>query len=124
MEKRPAWLRRGDLGAFYAHCRKLLESRDGLVAYLESFEGSARARLVARFYAGYFSKAFTEEKRRALAEDFKALQKEVVALCEKYDATSNPMEQIAIRQKILDIGIPGDPQIHAKWVALYEGGML
>lgn len=124
VEARPAWLRRGELGAFHAHCRKLLESRDKLVAYLEGIEGSIRMQLVARFYAGYLSKSFPEEKRRALVEDFKKLQREVASLNEKYEATSNPMEQIAIRQKILDIGIPGDPQLHAKWVALYEGGML
>lgn len=124
VESRPAWLRRGELGGFYAHCRALLEARDKLIAYLESVEGSMRARLVARYYVGYFSKTFSDEQRRALEEDFKALQKEIMALNEKYEVTSNPMEQIAIRKKILDIGIPGDPKIHPKWVALFEGGGL
>ena len=123
VEAKPAWLRRGELGAFHAYCRKLLEARNKLVAHLDGVEGSARARLVARFYAGYFSKEFPEEKRRALAEDFKSIQKEVSTLIEKYEATSNPMEQIAIRSKILGTGLPGDPRIHAKWVAVYEGGM-
>ena len=52
------------------------------------------------------------------------MQKEIMALNEKYEVTSNPIEQIAIRKKILDIGIPGDPKIHPKWVALFEGGGL
>ena len=78
---------------------------------------------MARFYASYFSKEFPSEKRRALAEDFKALQKQVIALNEKYEATSNPMEQNAIRKTILDTGLPGDPMIHPRWVALYAGGM-
>lgn len=124
VEGRPSWLRRKELGAFYAHCRTLLQARDKLIAYLEGVEGSARARLVARFYVGFFSKTFPDEKRRALAEDFKALQREVLALNEKYEAVSNPMEQIAIRKKILDTGLPGDPQIHPKWVAEYEGRLL
>ena len=123
VEARPAWLRRGELGAFHSHCRKILAARDKLVGYLASFKGSARAVLVARFYAGYFSGDFSLEKKRTLAGEFRALQKEIASLNEKYDASSNPMEQIAIRAKILGLGLPGDPQMHAKWVAFYEGGM-
>ncbi len=123
VEDRPSWLRRGELGSFHAHCRKILSARDKLITYLESFEGSLRARIVARFYAEYFSQTASMDKRRQLADDFKALQREITSLNEKYEASSNPMEQIAIRAKILELGIPGDPQMHAKWVALYEGGM-
>ena len=122
VENRPAWLRRGALGSFYSYCKKLLLTRDKLIGYLESYEGSKRAELIARFYAGYFSKSFNLEKQRALAESFRELQREIASLNEKYDASSNPMEQITIRAKILALGIPGDPQMHAKWVAIYEGG--
>lgn len=123
VKSKPSWLRKGELGAFYDYCCGLLDAKDKLIAHLESLDGSVRAKLVARFYASYFSKEFPSEKRRALAEDFKALQKQVIALNEKYEATSNPMEQIAIRKTILDTGLPGDPMIHPRWVALYEGGM-
>ena len=124
VEARRPWVRRGDLGRFYAYCRTLLESRDKLVADLKGFEGSPRARLVARFYSGYFSKSFSEDQRRELAEEFKKIQHEVADLNEKYEnSTSNPIEQIRIRAIILDTGIPGDVQIRPKWVSQSEGGM-
>lgn len=123
VSERPAWLRKGELGTFYEYCRKILTARDGLISYLKKYEGSPRAKLVTRYYAGFFAEDFEYSERQAIAAEFKRIQKEVAELNEKYDNAPDPVEQIALRAKILATGLPGDPQMHAKWVALYEGGV-
>lgn len=119
---RPAWLRKGELGAFHTSCLDLQARRKRLVDFLSSYKGTApRAELITRFYAGYFSDDFDIAKRKALADRFKRIQREVSELCETYSNVSNPFEQINVRAKILTTGIPGDAQLHAKWVQKYEG---
>jgi len=123
VEERPKWLRRGKLGEFYKYCVSLQESRERIVRFLRSYEGERRAVLVTRLYAGYLKPAeFDLAARRALAADFKALQSEVSDLAEKYGETSDPVAQIGLRTKMLALGLPGDSQLHSKWVQKFEGG--
>ena len=61
--------------------------------------------------------------RKALAERFKGLQRDVFDLCEKYADSADPEEQISLRDKIIATGIPGDPEVHSKWVQKFEGSV-
>ena len=122
LEERPAWLRRGELGAFDEYCRSLQKKRDLLLKFLSSYNGDPRAKLIAGFYHGWFSRQFDLGTRRDLADQFRAIQRKVSELCERYSETSDPVEQISIRAKILSVGLPGDAQLHSKWVQKFEGG--
>ena len=122
MDARPAWMKKGKLGAFLERCRELQGNRRALVTFLSGYKGSARAELITGFYAGYFSDNFDLMSRKAVAEKFKALQREILDLCEKYSNSADPAEQISLRTKIIDMGLPGDPELHSKWVQRYEGG--
>ena len=121
IKERDAWLRRGELGVFLKDCEGLQKKREDLLAFLNSYSGSPRAKVIAGFYAGFFSSDFDLAKRRELSDSFKAIQREVSALSEKYSNTSDPIQQISLRAKILEIGFPGDAQLHSKWVQRYEG---
>lgn len=117
----PKWLRKGDLGAFFDFCRQLLERRDAVVAKLAAHDGSPREKLLAGFYAEFLAREPNGAKRKELALAFRNLQKRVADLCEKYEDACDPIEQISIRAQILALALPGDPQIHAKWVQMNEG---
>ena len=122
MDARPSWMKKGKLGAFLERCRDLQGKRRALVTFLSGYKGSARAELVTGFYAGYFSDDFDLMSRKAVADKFKALQRIVLELCEKYSNSADPAEQISLRTKVIDTGLPGDPELHSKWVQRYEGG--
>ena len=122
LDERPAWLRRGELGAFDKYCRSLQEKREHLLKALASYKGDPRAELITGFYHGWFSRQFDLKARKDLAERFRAIQRKVSELCERYDDIADPVAQISSRAKILSIGIPGDAQLHSKWVQKFEGG--
>ena len=122
LDERPAWLRRGELGAFSKYCKGLQGKRDQLLVFLLKYKGDPRAQLIAGFYHGWFSRQFDLHRRKELADKFRDIQRGVSGLCERYAETSDPVVQISIRAKILGIGIPGDAQIHSKWVQKFEGG--
>ena len=122
LDERPAWLRRGELGAFDKYCRSLQEKREHLLKALASYKGDPRAELITGFYHGWFSRQFDLKARKDLAERFRAIQRKVSELCERYDEITDPVAQISSRAKILSIGIPGDAQLHSKWVQKFEGG--
>lgn len=122
IEERPAWLSRGELGAFGKYCKSLQEKRDSLLQFLSSYKGDPRAQLIAGFYHGWFSRQFELKARKDLAEQFRAIQRKVSELCERYSEASDPVEQISLRAKMLSIGLPGDAQLHSKWVQKFEGG--
>ncbi len=122
VDERPKWLRRGRLGRFCEWCRGLQSSRAKLVTFLRSQEGDRRTRLVTQFYAGFFDpEGFDTAKRKSLANEFRALQREVSSLCDRYGDSSDPVEQISLRDKILATGLPGDAQLNSKWVQKFEG---
>ena len=123
MDSRPAWMKRGRLGEFLERCRELQGKVGELVKFLSGYKGSLRAELITEFYAGYFSGQFDAVGRKKLADKFKGLQREMYDLCEKYSNSTDPDEQIALRSKIIATGIPGDPEVHSKWVQRYEGGL-
>lgn len=122
LDERPAWLSRGELGAFGKYCKSLQAKRDRLLEFLSSYNGDPRAQLVAGFYNGWFSRQFELKARRSLAERFRAIQRKVSELSERYSEASDPVEQISIRAQMLSIGLPGDAQLHSKWVQKFEGG--
>ena len=122
LDERPAWLSCGELGAFAKYCKTLLAKRDALLAFLAAYKGDPRAQLVAGFYHGWLSRQFELKVRKDLSERFRAIQRKVSELCERYSEVSDPVEQISIRAKILSIGLPGDAQLHSKWVQKFEGG--
>ena len=123
VNERPAWLRKGELGAFHAYCTGLLEKKAKLLEFLGAYKGTPRAKVVTGFFSGFFSSNFDLAARRALAEEFKRIQRQVGDLNERYSASSDPVEQISLRAQILSIGFPGDSQLHSKWVQRYEGGV-
>lgn len=122
VNERPAWLRRGELGAFHGYCAGLLEKKVKLLKFLDGFSGDQRARIITQFYKGFLSADFDLHSRRKLAEEFKQIQRKVGELNERYSASSDPVEQISLRTQILSVGFPGDAQLHSKWVQRYEGG--
>ena len=121
LDERPAWLRRGELGAFGKYCKDLQGQRNQLLDFLMKYQGDIRAQLIAGFYHGWFSRQFDLSQRKSLAEKFRDIQRRVSDLCERYAELSDPVAQISIRAKILGGGIPGDAQIHSKWVQKFEG---
>ena len=122
MDERPVWLSRGELGAFCVYCRSLQERRDRLLEFLFAYNGDPRAQLIARFYSGWFARKFELKSRKDLSEQFRAIQRKVSELSERYSDVSDPVEQISIRAKMLSVGFPGDAQLHSKWVQKFEGG--
>ena len=121
LDEGPEFLRKGALGEFREYAHSLLEDRDEIVGYLSSFQGEPRAKLVASYYADYLKDGGTLARRKQLSADFKMIQKSVTDLSEKYSVLSDPVEQIGLRAKIMSIGLPGDSQIHSKWVQKYDG---
>ena len=123
VDSSPKWLRRGTLGKFCDMCGELQSKRSAVVRFLRSYEGERRARIIARFYAGYLDpSSFDLASRRDLSNEFKALQRDISAMSEEYGEKSDPVEQIAIRDRILATGIPGDSQLNSKWVQKFDGG--
>ncbi|MBP5227759.1 MAG: FHA domain-containing protein [Kiritimatiellae bacterium] len=116
------WLMHGELGVFYKYCLSLLDKRKVIAEALASYQGQPRQRLVAGFYAGYLIPSSLDSRHRSeLAEEFKRIDREIGRLCEQYES-AEPSEQIALRARILETGIPGDPKVQAKWAAKYDGG--
>ena len=123
LDEGPASLRKGALGEFREYAHSLLEDREAIVGYLSSFQGEPRAKLVASYYANYLKDGGTLVQRKQLSADFRAIQKTVTDLYEKYRVLSDPVEQIGLRAKIMSIGLPGDPLIHSMWVQKYDGSI-
>ena len=110
------YLQRGAIGKYYTQCMKIALAREKMVSVLRAIKGSRRRCLVASFYAEYFTARSTYDAKRVIATQFKALQREVAELGDAYSVETDPVKQIAIRDKILATGLPGDPIVHPKWV--------
>ena len=110
------YLQKGVIGKYYAQCIKVAIVREKLVSVLKAIKGSKRRRLVAAFYAEYFTPRPDTTVKNSIAAQFKSLSREVAELNESYRVETNPVKQIAIRDKMLEIGLPGDAILHAKWV--------
>lgn len=122
LNKGPAILRRGALGEFREYGERLREDRKTLVNFLSKYQGTPRAKLIASYYADYFTGEDSQMRRKNLSAEFKAIQKTVSELTEKYNAASDPVEQLTLRAKIMSVGLPGDGSLHSKWVQKFEGG--
>ncbi len=75
-----------------------------------------RAKIVAGYYAEYFSDDPSYADLRALEMSFKSLQKNVAALSELYEAATDPEKRITLRDKIISVGIPGMEAVRMRWV--------
>ena len=110
------YLQRGLIGKYYTQCIKVAIAREKLVSTLKSLNGSKRSRLVAAFYAEFFTARPTYPAKRSIEAQFRALAREVAELGEAYSVETDPEKQIKIRDTMLKTGIPGDPILHPKWV--------
>ena len=109
----------GRLGRLYATCAQVIADRDSLVSMLkkEAKESkSSRAKIVAGYYAEFFSDDPSYADLRSLEMSFKGLQKEVTALNERYESETDPEKRIKLRDKIIEVGIPGMEQVRMRWV--------
>lgn len=109
-------LQRGEIGKYYTQCIKIAIDREKMVSMLKSITGSKRRRLVAAFYAEFFTPRPTFTAKRAIESQFKSLTREVAELGDAYATETDPEKQIKIRDQILQAGLPGDPILHPKWV--------
>ena len=121
MQSQKAWMRKGSLGDFLKSCKKILATRDAVVARLNGVGGSRRARLLLRFCAHYISASDDFQVRTAIAREFKEYQKRMQELEYRYECESDPEAQIKLRELIIAEGVPGDPVLHTKWVQKFEG---
>ncbi|MBE6395422.1 MAG: FHA domain-containing protein [Lentisphaerae bacterium] len=113
-------LQRGIVGKYYTQCMKIAIDRENVVRVLRNIKGSKRKRLVAAFYAEYFTARPSYAAKRSIEAQFKDLSREVLELCDAYANESDPEKQIAIRDRILETGLPGDPAVHPKWVQKFN----
>jgi len=111
--------RSGKLGRLYALCAQIMADRDKIIAMLKkrSKESAAdRTKIVAGYYAEYFSDDPSYADLRALEMAFKSLQKKVAEMNEQYESETDPEKRIALRDKIIATGIPGMEQVRMRWV--------
>jgi len=109
----------GKLGRLYAVCAEILADRDKMVSMLRKYgksSSSDRAKIVAGYYAEFFSDEPSYAELRSLEMAFKGLQKSVAALSERYEATTDPEKRIKLRDEILSVGIPGMEAVRVRWV--------
>ena len=113
-------LQKGELGRFYTMCVKIAISREEMVSVLKEIKGSKRQKLVASFFAEYFTARPSYSAKQAIASQFAALKREVMELGDEYSNANDPEKQILLRNKILETGLPGDPILHTKWVQVFN----
>ena len=110
------YLQRGKLGRYYTQCIKVAIAREKMVSVLKALKGSKRRRLVAMFYAEYFTARPTYAAKRSIEAQFKSLARDVAERGDAYAVETDPEKQIAIRDKMFQTALPGDPILHPKWV--------
>jgi len=114
--------RTGKLGRLYALGAQILADREQLIAFLKKQMTEAetdRAKIVAGYYAEFFSDEPSYADLRSLEMAFRKLQKQVNELNEKY-SESNPEKQQTLRKTILGTGIPGMEAVRMRWVEVEE----
>ena len=118
--------RAGKLGRLYALGAQILADRDALVKKLKAKAKPAngqkmgRTEIVAGYFAEYFAQSPSYADLRALEMAFKALQRELNELGEKYENEADPEKRLAIRKEILAKGIPGMEAVRKRWVEIEE----
>lgn len=118
----------GRLGELYAEAVGIEAKRTALIdALRKKRDASAvknapmtRDRIVAGFFAEYFSESPSYADLRRLEVSFKALERKMTTLNEKYDMEPDPEKRIAIRKQILATGIPGGEAVRKRWVEVSE----
>lgn len=118
----------GKLGRLYAVCAKIMDLRSKLIDDLRTrrtrglAKGAqlSRDRIVAGYYAEYFSDKTSYADLRALEGAFRTIERQMNALGEKYERESDPEKQLRIRKAILDAGLPGGESVRKRWVEACE----
>ncbi len=111
--------RAGKLGRLYALSAQILADREQLIALMKKQAKEAatdRAKIVAGYYAEYFSDEPSYADLRSLEMAFRKLQKQVNEMDERYDAEPDPEKRLALRKSILATGIPGMEAVRKRWV--------
>ena len=109
----------GKLGRLYALGAQILADRERLIAALKKEFREAtsdRAKIVAGYYAEYFSDEPSYADLRSLEMAFRKLQKQVNEMNEKYNAEPDPAKRLELRKAILGVGIPGMESVRMRWV--------
>ena len=110
------YLQRGEIGKYYTQCIKIAIDREKMVSMLKTYKGPNRSRIVAAFYAEFFTPRPDTTAKRAIESQFKSLTREIIELGDDYIKETEPEKQIEIRNRMLKTGLPGDPILHPKWV--------
>ena len=111
--------RAGKLGRLYALGAQILADRDRLIALLKQQAKTAaadRVKIVAGYYAEYFSSEPSYADLRSLEMAFRKLQRQINELNERYEAEPNPENRLKLRKEILDKGVPGMEAVRMRWV--------
>ena len=111
--------RTGKLGRLYTLGAQILSDRDKLIAMLKKWTKDAtseRAKIVAGYYAEYFSAEPSYADLRSLEMQFRKLQRQITELNERYEAEPDPEKRLKLRKEILEKGIPGMEAVRARWV--------
>ena len=124
------WLKRGELERWDQCARRILETRDRLVADLLKTvrQSSGRKAVIAVGIAWRFMDNPEKEKienqvflREWLATKFRDVRQEVLSLKDKLES-AEIVEKIKLRNQILMIGLPGDPVVQEMWQARASSG--
>ena len=112
------WFHNGKLKLFIEYCRAVLPLKEEIIAQCKPYfkAKDKRAQLLAKGIALYFkdSKTTSRDDAENLANEFMKLGNNVRKMYREY-ASSMPEEQIKIRDNILLIGFPGDPNVKQMW---------
>jgi hypothetical protein len=120
-EKEHLWVTQGGgpPAEAMAFCEKQLAARDGLLRWLAAQgdrDAALRTSLIGRGVALYLAPRglFEDGAGAALAADFKTFRARFHTLNADFDA-ARPEDSIAIRDRVLAEGLPGDPVVRKMW---------
>ena len=117
-----SWLNDGDLKIQMERCKTLLVLRDGLVKILvaKASISSGREALIAagiacRMLTGKATTAIDGKPvKQWIEEKFKEYRKDIIRMNEEFSAASLE-DKVKIRDKVLAVGLPGDPIVRRMW---------
>lgn len=111
------WFNRGRFERYLAHCRKILAERNEIVERQLKRPSASGSRefLVSRGIAAYLA----PEKKAAelnpeLEKSFSAFKRELLTLNREYNIAM-PEDALRIRNRIIKVGLPGDPILKRMW---------
>lgn len=117
-----AWMLEGEMKRQLERCKTFLLLRDGLVKIMvtKASISSGREALIAagiacRMLSGETSATIEGKPIKAWIENkFKKYRKEILKMNDEYSLASLE-DKVKIREKVLDVGLPGDPVVRRMW---------